>query len=137
MKKIFLDTNFLMIPGSLKIDIFSEIARIIDEPCELYVLDKSIDELNGIMDKQKGKEKSAAKMALQLIELKNIKILVTKQKSLNMPINSKKSIVDDILVSISDSDTIVATQDSLLKKTLAAKGIKTLILRSKKKLEIR
>ncbi len=137
MKKIFLDTNFLMIPGSLKIDIFSEIARIIDEPCELYVLDKSIDELKGIMDKQKGKEKSAAKMALQLIELKNIKILVTKQKSLNMPINSKKSIVDDILVSISDSDTIVATQDSLLKKTLAAKGIKTLILRSKKKLEIR
>ncbi|MBW2991754.1 hypothetical protein KY345_00870 [Candidatus Woesearchaeota archaeon] len=30
MRKIILDTNFLLIPGQFKIDIFSEIRRICD-----------------------------------------------------------------------------------------------------------
>jgi rRNA-processing protein FCF1 len=135
MKKIILDTNFLMIPAAMKVDIFSEIERIMDEPYEIYVLDKTMDELNKIIKEQPGKHKAAAKLALDLAKHKKLKIL--RAKSLNMAENSKNIIVDDSLVSISDKDTIIATQDGELKKNLHQKGAKIIILRGKKHLEIR
>ena len=58
MHKIILDTNFLLIPPTLKIDIFSEIEKIMGEPYRLYILDMSIDELNNISKTQKGKSKT-------------------------------------------------------------------------------
>ena len=45
MKKIILDTNFLLIPAQFKVDIFDEIDRIMIEKYQLFVLDKTIDEL--------------------------------------------------------------------------------------------
>ena len=45
MAKIILDTNFLMIPAQFNVDIFSEIHRICDFKYELYIIDKTIDEL--------------------------------------------------------------------------------------------
>jgi uncharacterized protein len=137
MRKIILDTNFLLIPAAQKVDIFSEIDRIIEEPYNIFVVDRTIDELNSIIESQAGKHKDAAKLALQLIRQKNISIMETKQKSLYMHINSKDIVVDDILLKISDENTIIATQDAGLKKRLADKGIQTIILRGKKHLEIK
>ena len=137
MLKIIFDTNFLLIPGSLKVDIFSEIDRIIDEPYKLYIVDKTFDELNNIIENQKSKYKEAAKIALQLIKQKDIKIIDVKQKSLYMTIDSGEHIVDDIILQISNKNTIIATQDKELKKRLSEKSIKTIILRNKKHLELR
>ena len=137
MLKIIFDTNFLLIPGSLKVDIFSEISRIIDEPYELYIVDKTIEELNNIIENQKGKYKEYAKIALQIIEQKNIKVIDVKQKSLYMKYDFDDHIVDDILLKIADENTIIATQDKELKKKISLKGIKTIILRNKKHLELR
>ncbi len=137
MKQIILDTNFLLIPFTLKVDILTEIDKIIDEPYKLTILDRSIDELQKIAEEQSGKHKQAAKMALLLIKKKNINILKTKQKSLYMPINSKESVVDDIILKISDKNTIVATQDLPLRKRLSEKRVKTIILRSKKQVELK
>ena len=109
MKRIILDTNFLLIPFKYKVDIFAEIKRIMDQPYEISILDGTLNELHNIK-----KDKEAAKLALTIIEDKNIKII--KQKSLYMNLNSKEAIVDDILVKISDENTIIATQDKLLKK---------------------
>jgi len=129
MKEIILDTNFLFIPFQFKVDIFSELAKVMNEPYEVYILEQTINELNNIVKTQKGKNREYALMALKLIEKKRIK-----QKSLYMFPLSKT--VDDILVEISDKNIIIATQDKELKKRLKSRGIQTIILRSKKYLEL-
>jgi len=48
MRKIILDTNFLLIPAQFKVDIFSEIDRICSFTYSLFVLDKSVEELKKI-----------------------------------------------------------------------------------------
>ena len=123
--QIILDTNFLLIPAQFKVDIFSEIERICDFPYKIYILEQSIDELNKIILEQKGKNKAAAKLALQLI----------KQKGLNTIGISKKDSVDNILANLPEKDYIVATQDIELKRRLKAKNIKIITLRNKKYLQ--
>jgi rRNA-processing protein FCF1 len=136
MKKIILDTNFLLIPYSLKIDIFSEIDRIVNEKYQIYVLQGVIHELEKIIKEQKGKHKDAAKVGLALINHKKIPVLDKEQKDLYTSVNSFETVVDDIIVDIADKDTIVATQDKDLKLRLMNKGIK-LIYSKNKKLEIK
>ena len=127
MKKIILDTNFVFLPFTLKIDIFSEIDRIIHEQYELIVMEGTIDELNKIILEQKGKNKETAKMALQILEKKGVR----KQKSLYITADSKKPIVDDIILGLVDNNYLVATQDRELRKKLAEKGIKTIYVKNK------
>ena len=124
MKKILLDTNFLLIPSQFNIDIFSEINRIMLEKYQLFILDKTIDELKSLIkDKsQKQKDKRAARLGLQLAKAKNLKIIKTREK---LP-------VDDLIVK--SKDYIVATQDIELKRRLKAKKVKIITLRAKKKL---
>ena len=74
MKQIILDTNFLLIPATLKVDIFEEIKKVMNEPYELCILEETIDELNTIMETQKGKYKDGARIGLQLIKDKEIKL---------------------------------------------------------------
>ncbi|MBD3248596.1 twitching motility protein PilT [Candidatus Woesearchaeota archaeon] len=124
MKEIILDTNFLLIPGQFNIDIFEEIDRIIPEKHKLYALDKTLDELKKILnnEEQKKKNKHAAELAIQLIDSKDIPIIKT----------SSNLDVDSILVKKSQNkDTIIATQDIILKKRIKNKVI---TLRQKKKL---
>ena len=130
MKKIYLDTNFLLIPIQFKVDIFGEIDRICDFPKETFVLSNTIDELRKIVLKQKGKDKEAAKIAIQIVERR------VKQKSLNITAFSKETGVDDILVELADKDTIIATQDKELKRRIKEKGGKIIILKSKKYLQL-
>jgi len=127
MKKILLDTNFLMICAQFKVDIFSEIERICNFNYELYVLDKTIDELKNIIEKQKGKHKESAKIALQLLKIKKIEILKTD--------SSGKT--DDIIVEYAyKKDYLVATQDKDLKRRLINQGSTTIILKQKKMLAV-
>jgi len=123
MKKIILDTNFLLIPYQFKVDIFEEIERTADFNYSLNVLDKTIDELNKIIDEQKGKHKEAAKLALSLIKNKNIK-----------KIKTKEGLVDDLLL---EQDAIVATQDKELINRLKQAKKKVIQLRQKKYLIIK
>ena len=123
MKKIILDTNFLLIPAQFRVDIFSEIKRIADFPYQLCILDKTIDELKTIQKNQKGKNKTAAKLALQLIKKKKIKQIKTTQNLL----------VDDLLVQFSKKGAVIATQDLGLKRRLKKPYI---ILRQKKYLAL-
>lgn len=120
MKKIILDTNFLLIPYQFKADIFSEINRICDFRHDVFVLDKTIDELKKIVKLQKGKNKEAAKIALLLIKNKKIKKIRTNE---NLD-------VDRIL--LKQKDAIIATQDIELKRKLKKKGIRTINLRQRK-----
>ena len=127
MKKILLDTNFLLIPYQFRVDIFTQIDRISTFQYKIFILDKTIEELKNIVEKQKGKNKEAAKIALKLIAIKNIGIIKTKG-------NEK---TDDIVLDIAAKDDyIVATQDKDLKRRLINQNVSVIILRQKKILAI-
>lgn len=121
-KRIFLDTNFLLVPLQFKVDIYSELARIMNEPYSLHVLQSTLDEI-GIIIERRGKNALIAKIAKTILE---------KQKGLNIEGFSKDYNVDDALVMLADADTIIATQDKELKARIKKKGAKIITLRQKK-----
>lgn len=119
MGSIILDTNFIIEILKNKIDLESELLRICNFPFKIFVLDKTKEELENIIKKQKGKDKEFAKLALKYI--KNFEILKT-----------KKGKVDNLLIELS-KDNIIATQDKELKLRLKKPFI---ILRQKNILEL-
>ncbi|MEK6892080.1 MAG: PIN domain-containing protein [Nanoarchaeota archaeon] len=121
MKKIILDTNFLMIPWQFRVDIFSEFDRICNFNYRLHIFEESINELRNIVSASSGKDKKAAEFALKLIKLKNISV-----------IKSKKKDVDSSILEDANEDDFVATQDMQLKRELTKKGVSLIILRKKK-----
>ena len=125
MRKIILDTNFLMAVFQFKVDIFSEIERICDFNYRLVVLEGSVRELEHLAKTAKGKSKRAALLALRMIESKNIEVR-----------KSEGKYVDSFMLEFADKDTIVATQDMALKRKLTEKGISLIILRQKKYLQL-
>ena len=87
---------------------------------------ETIDELKKIVEKGKGKHKSAAKVALQLVKKKNIGVIKTKEGH-----------VDELILGLLGKDCVLATQDELLRKKAVKKGIKVIVLRSKKYLVLK
>jgi uncharacterized protein len=129
--EIYIDTNFMLIPSNFKVDIFQEIDRLCDFKYKIVILDKTIDELNKIIETQKGKHKTAASLALQLIQKKKI------DKSLTIQKTSSKEDVDNILISIAKKQKIiVATQDKDLKRHLKKEHTKIIDLRRQQYLVI-
>jgi len=110
MKRVILDTNFLMAIGQFGIDVFSEFERICDFPYKVFVLDKTIDELNKVLTAG-GKNKAAAKLALSLVKDK-VEVIKTGD-----------GYVDDILVQLANEETIIATQDKELKNRIKTRVI--------------
>ncbi|MBI2103261.1 hypothetical protein HYT55_05445 [Candidatus Woesearchaeota archaeon] len=103
---IIIDTNALMAVGEQKIDIFIEIEKICMFQYKLAVLSGTVDELIKIQQEQRGKYKTAAKIALMLLEIKNIAKIPSSEY------------VDDELVKLSQKGKLVLTQDKELKKKL-------------------
>ena len=125
MKKIILDTNFLMLLGQFKIDIFSELERICHFSYEIFILDRTLEEMDGIIRKQKGNQRDAAKLSLSIIRKKGVKVMDTEGSAY----------ADSALLGAAeDKNTIIATQDAELKKKLQEKGSQVIILRQKKHL---
>ncbi len=122
MKKILLDTNILMAVYQFKVDIFSEFDRICDFGYKLFILDNALEELENIRDKQKGKNKDAAKLGLKLLKLKNVEILKAMGEE-----NTDKEIVK-----MAKKGYIVATQDAGLKRALKSNKVQIITLRQKK-----
>lgn len=121
--KIVLDSNFLMIPGQIGLDIFEEIAKAVNSKYELCISAGTIKELQKIMETAKQADRTAAKIGLDLIKKKKIKI-----------IEAEDDYVDDELVKLSENENyLIATQDTGLKKRLK----RYIYLRQKKFIEIR
>ncbi len=125
MERIILDTNFLLIPIQLHVDIYAELERIIDGKYELYALEKSLAELVAITHK-KGRQKEEAKIALQLAKAKNIKIKAY----------DSEKYVDDCLTELANEGFIIATQDKALRDKLREQHHKVIVLRQKQYLTI-
>jgi rRNA-processing protein FCF1 len=121
MKKILLDTNFLIDLIRFKLNL-EEIGELIDGPYQLIVLNPVIKELKKISS-FKTKESTHAKVVLELLKSRGIEILDTKEKD-----------ADKAVLALKDENTIVATNDVELRKKLKSLGTKTIYLRSKKHL---
>lgn len=111
--KILLDANFLLIPFQFKVDIFSEIERIVDVNYELVTLKSCLNELKSLKE---------YKPMLKLAKEKNIKII----ENINKPVDK------EIIKYAVENQALVATQDKELKRKLKKEGINTITLRKKK-----
>lgn len=116
-RKIMLDTNFLVAPFQLSIDLFEEIERIYPVH-EVYTLEDAVQEARSI---EEGKFKNLVE---KLIETQDIEVLETEGEGE----------VDDLLVDLCD-EFVVATNDKELKNRLVENGGEVLIIRSGDHLE--
>lgn len=115
MKKVLLDTNFLLVPFQFGVDIFSEVDRLVDEKTEFYTLDLCINELKEIAHKK-------VKGVLSLLKLKKVKIIKEK-----MDIN-----VDETIVKVAKrTNSIVCTQDAVLRSKCKEESVNTIMMREK------
>jgi uncharacterized protein len=119
--KVIIDTNGLMIPGQFGIDIFSELEQL--GFYSYIVPSASVKELERIVATGRGKDRSAAKIALSLLE--------------RCTIINKNGYADDIIIDMAiDMDTAVLTNDTELKKRLCSKGVTNVYLRDRTRLSI-
>lgn len=121
MKKIILDTSFLVSCAEFKVDLFSEFERICDFSFELFIVDKSLVELDFI-EKKGGKSKAFVNI-VKLFLQKGIKTIKS---------NSQKSVDDLIIETVDKESCAVATQDAELKRRLKQKQIPVITIRQKK-----
>lgn len=126
--QVIIDTNMLLVPFTCNVDIFSQIERLMTEPYELIIVDKTLKELKKLKDAQlPKKEREQAKMALQLVEMK--------RKHLKI-VSVSADYVDDQIVQLASSlegAIFVATQDLDLRQRLKKldKHIAFIILRQR------
>jgi len=131
MKKIILDTNFLVSSVRFKVDIFSEMKRICSFNYQICVLDKIIDELKKLAETGKPKDRAAAKISIELIKKKKIKIIK------NIAKNKRVKNVDLLILNlVKKGNFIVATQDKELKGEIKKKEVPIIVLRQKKYLKL-
>ena len=111
--KIILDTNFVIYCAREKLDYFEEISTLVNEGHELVVPIQVINELeklkNDNFKKVSGKDKQAADLALQLLEINKVKIL-----------NPIGKTVDEVIIKLAEEDkkNIVCTLDREMRKIL-------------------
>lgn len=126
MPKVYLDTNFLLIPVQFKVDIFEELGRIIAGNPQILVLEPVMRELEKLSETANTKDKTASKVALQIIKQKHLKVVPS----------SLKSRADDAIILAAQKGDFVATQDKELKKRLKKKEVQIITLKNKSHLII-
>lgn len=121
--RIIMDANFLMIPESHGVNIFSELDRIVDRKYELFVPEVVIGELENLKENGTPSERKAAKVGVELAS-----------KAKKIP--SEKPADEEILRLAEKGNCAVATSDSNLRKRLREEGIPVIYLRQRTHLEI-
>jgi rRNA-processing protein FCF1 len=120
-RKVIIDTNGLMIPGQFGIDIFMELKRL---GFDSYVVPRaSVRELEKISIQGRGRDRTAAKIALSLLD--------------RCAIVEKEGFADDVIMELAagTKDTVL-TSDVELKKRLCSKGVSIVQLRERTHLSL-
>ncbi len=119
--RVIIDTNGLMIPGQFGLDIFSELKRLGFD--SYLVANASVRELEKICSEGRGRDRTAAKIALSLLD--------------RCTIIEKNGFADDVITDMAvDMNAAVLTNDIELKKRLCSKGVTIVYLRDKTRLSI-
>jgi len=118
--KILLDTNFLMIPGQFRVDIYEQLRDL--GPSDLYVTNLSVRELERLASGH-GKDASNARVALILLKKGGVNII---------PAGKTRNTDEAIRRIAKREGMIVCTADKALKASLKRRGIRVIVLRQKK-----
>jgi rRNA-processing protein FCF1 len=119
--RVVLDTNFMLIPFQFGVDIRAELDRILDFNYELCTTDGVVRELM-LISKEKSKDGRAAKASLEMAK--------------DLDIIPAKGDADDALLTLASKDTIICTNDKILKEKIKRKGAPLIYLRQKKYLAL-
>jgi len=106
MKNIIIDTNAWMATIEFGIDLFRELEKTCNFPYKITTVSRVIEELQNVVETQRGKYTRAAKLSLDIISKKNVEIIPS------------KGFVDDTLIAKSSEGDIILTQDKELKSKL-------------------
>ena len=138
MRQVIVDTNMLLVPGQFKVDIFTELDKVMDESYEIVILQATLEELQKIAQSGSGADSQAAKLANLLISHQQKRDFSASSRSnckaLKI-VSSSTSYVDDAILEIAE-DAFVATNDSALKQRLLEKGVRVIYLKQQQYLAI-
>ncbi len=128
-RHVVLDTNALMLVPQFKIDILSEVSRLIDSKFSFVITNRAMWELDNLL---KSKKRGFRAARLGHAYLKHIE-----SKGMLEIIKSDMK-VDDWIVkyAMENPGTVVLTNDIILKKRLRERKTKIIGLRSKDHLDI-
>ncbi len=127
MRKIIVDTNFLLMPYEYRIDLVSELRRIVHSPITLVISRGALNEIATLSGRH-GRRAAAARFVESNME---------KFKSaFEFEIVPDTGAVDKwILKHAQENLLTVATNDIPLRKKLLAKGVPVIAMKGKSKLE--
>ncbi len=124
MKKVILDTNFLLVPFQFRVDIRKQIEENLEEPHELVVPSGVVSELKKL-GRGHGKEGAAARFAIKLLGLMAVK-----------KVRSSGHVDDWIAGYAAKEGAIVCTNDAGLRHKLKNAGVKMIVLKSRSRLGV-
>jgi rRNA-processing protein FCF1 len=124
---VIVDSNALFVPLQLKIDVFSDLERLLNRNFELILLSPVKRELEALAEKGSPKMRKNASYALKLGEkCKYVKVD-----------DSASTLTDDIIVKIAKEwGSPVFTNDRQLRKRLRDISVPVIYVRQKSRLEI-
>jgi len=127
MKKIVLDTNFLMAQFEDKVDLASELRRITNEPISLVVSSGTINELKTLAGRV-GKRSTGARFVLQHFD--------RLRAAFGVEIIPNTGAVDGWIIKYAQENNVcVATNDVPLRKRLLAMDVSVIAVKGRSKLD--
>ncbi|MDH5448837.1 MAG: 30S processome protein Utp24 [Candidatus Bathyarchaeota archaeon] len=125
--KIILDSSFLFIPSQFKIDIFEELATVLNRRFEPVILSPTYKELQKIAESGSTKLRRQATLALKFAQ---------KCRKIDAEKGVKES-HDDVIVRVAaESECCAATNDRALRKRLRSINVPVVYLRQKSHLAV-
>ncbi len=123
--KVILDSNFLFVPSQFHLDIFEELANLLNQRFEPILLSSTQKELQGLAESNSPKKRKQALLALKLAEKCRV---IPVQKGL-------RETYDDVIArAATEWKSPVATNDRELRKRLKNLEIPVIFLRQKRRL---
>jgi rRNA-processing protein FCF1 len=123
--KVVLDSNFLFVPSQFHLDIFEELAKLLNQRFTPVLLTSTQRELQGLTESTSPKKRKQALLALKLTE--NCRV-VPVEKGL-------EETYDDVIVRVAaEWRSPVATNDRELRGRLNNLGVPVIFLRKKQHL---
>ena len=125
--KVILDSNFLFIPAKFQIDVFEELAKLLNQRFEPVLLSSIYQELKTMAEKGAPSRRRQGSLALKLAE---------KCKKIDVEKHLEET-NDDVILRIATLwKSPVATNDRKLRRKLRARATPVIYLRSKNRLEL-
>jgi rRNA-processing protein FCF1 len=124
--RVALDSNFLLLPLNLRLDIFIEIERLLQGKVQFIVIKPVRNELGRLS--QRGSELGRrASFALKLME---------RCLEIDVKLNRSEKVDEALIRFAQDNKVIVATSDMVLKKRLRDINVPVIYVRDLSRLEI-